>query len=253
MGAREPVAAAAGLFAAYAIVFVSVGAQPVDAAGSAAINVVALAIVTAILAYAHRLSRRWPVTGWRAAAIQVFAAVAFALLWYLLVLVGFSLSTDWMHNGLAARAFGENAIVWQVFQGVTLYGLIALWLDRRTALSGQDATAHSSKPGAEPLLLKDGEEILAVDPDEIVHVAGAGDYSEIVTLHRTFLSGLTLRTLMDTLPDGFVRVHRSHIVRRAAILRAEPAGNGRLTLHLRNGDAVTTSREGARAIRQLAG
>jgi len=47
----------------------------------------------------------------------------------------------------------------------------------------------------------------------------------------------------------FVRVHRSRIVNLDIVERAEPAGAGRLLLHLQTGESVSTSRTGARLLK----
>lgn len=183
---------------------------------------------------------------------HVFAAVAFAFLWYFVVLAGFAMAGNWLREGLVARAFSENAIVWQIFQGITLYAMIVLLLDRTRATESGDASRQETDAEPKgPLLLRDRGEIVALDPDEIVRLSGAGDYVEIATPLRTFLSTRALASFARSLPPEFLRVHRSHIVRYGAIVRAEPAGNGRLTLHLKDGAAVTTSRSGARLIRSL--
>jgi hypothetical protein len=185
---------------------------------------------------------------------HVLAAVVFAFLWYFAVLAGFAMTGNWLREGLVARAFSENAIVWQIFQGITLYVMIVLLLDRSRAAALSGEASPDSETGAEPkgpLLLRDGGEIIALDHDEIVRLSGAGDYVEVATAVRTFLSTRALASFARSLPPEFLRVHRSHIVRYGAIARAEPAGNGRLTLHLKGGTAITTSRTGARLIRKL--
>lgn len=255
MAAAPVPLALAALFAAYALAFALSGAHLADALSSAAVNVAAAAIsgiaATVVIRIVRRsaLALRWML------AIHVVGAVAFAFLWYLLVLVGFSIGANWLRGGLVARAFGENALVWQLFQGVTLYALLVLWCERTHYPATGDAKPPAgvltpADPRA-PLLVRRGDEIIAIELADIVQISAASGYAEIVTATRSFLSGRTLSSLAETLPGDFLRVHRSHIVRHGAIVRAEPAGNGRLTLHLSDGDAVTTSREGARLIRAL--
>ena len=50
-------------------------------------------------------------------------------------------------------------------------------------------------------------------------------------------------------PAKYVRVHRSWIVNTDRIARAEPAGGGRLLLHMETGQTISTSREGAKLLR----
>jgi DNA-binding LytR/AlgR family response regulator len=50
-------------------------------------------------------------------------------------------------------------------------------------------------------------------------------------------------------PAQFIRVHRSRIVNVDRIERAEPAGGGRLLLHMQDGEAIPASRTGSRLLR----
>ncbi|MBC2777304.1 LytR/AlgR family response regulator transcription factor [Parasphingopyxis marina] len=247
-----PLAAFAALFLAYILAF----SIPMGLSGSAFLsaltNVAALAVCTVptvALLQAVKPSRFGiPVR----IVFHALAAVGFAYAWYFVILVGFATAADWIRNGLVARAFNENSLVWQIYQGITLYAMILLYIEWRAA--GHRQTNGETDAGTRTeghLLLRDGNEIIGVDHTDIVRLSGAGDYVEIATAVRTFLSNRTLTAFAESLPEDFVRVHRSHIIRQGAIVRAEPAGNGRLTLHLSDGEAVTTSRDGARLIRQI--
>ena len=242
------------LFFAYLIAFSVMQGISTGALVAALVNAGALALcgfVTGALLRAVEPARFRPAV---LLLFHVLGAVAFAFLWYFAVLAGFAMTGNWLREGLVARAFSENAIVWQIFQGITLYAMIVLLLDRSRAAALSGEASPDSETGAEPkgpLLLRDGSEIVALDHVEIVRLSGAGDYVEVATAVRTFLSTRALASFARSLPPEFLRVHRSHIVRYGAIARAEPAGNGRLTLHLKGGTAITTSRTGARLIRKL--
>lgn len=254
--AAVPLAAAGALFVAYLLVFSITQGPSAGAFVSALINVLALGLCAVMLAGLIRVIRPERLQLLVRFALHSVLAVGFALLWYFAVLAGFATTSDWIHIGLVARSFSENALVWQMYQGVTVYAMIALYLERRSTASTElrsDAAAPlQTRRATGPLLLREGDEIVAVEYDDINRLSGANGYVEVVTRGRTFLSTKSLSQFADTLPEGFLRVHRSHIVRRSAIQRAEPAGNGRLTLHLADGGAVTTSREGARLVRSLA-
>ena len=63
----------------------------------------------------------------------------------------------------------------------------------------------------------------------------------------------TLGEMEETLdPAVFVRIHRSRIVNLDHVDRAEPAGGGRLLLHMDNGEVVSTSRGGAQELKSRA-
>lgn len=195
------------------------------------------------------------------AGVHVILAMSFAFLWYLAILAGYAVGDNWMREGLAVRAFGMNAMVWQLFQGIALYGVVALFgylrdaqreiVRLRTAVS-EEGVEYRRELGDNHLLLRDGKEMVSISLDEIVRISGSGDYSDVATASRNYLSATTLAAFEAKLPNRFARVHRSHIVRIGAIVRAEPAGNGRISLHLANGEALVTSRDGGRLIRNAA-
>jgi len=83
----------------------------------------------------------------------------------------------------------------------------------------------------------------SIDTQEIVHIDGAGDYSNIVLkTGKTYLHTQTLVNLEAELPLQFLRVHRSHIVNTDFVesLSRDPSGTG--SLSLTNGDMVPVSR-----------
>jgi DNA-binding LytR/AlgR family response regulator len=213
---------------------------------------------------------------------------AFGFLWYLTVLILLGLKNGSLAEGFSVRPFASVAFYWQMLQGITLYTAIALgtqsvslWKRLRAAEDARDAAesrlARLTAPGeavmngegpdrtrapesgetgdaneAGRILVKQGDEIVSLDPAEVVRLSGAGDYTEVTTRQARFLSGTTLAAFEQRLGPRFVRVHRSHIVNLDALDRAEPAGGGRLTLHLSDGSAIATSRAGARPIRERA-
>ncbi|WP_426663411.1 LytR/AlgR family response regulator transcription factor [Rhodanobacter aciditrophus] len=95
-----------------------------------------------------------------------------------------------------------------------------------------------------------GEELRPLDIDTVVSIGGADDYAEVRTLSGRHLVRLTLAEFTRSLdPAKYVRVHRSWIVNTHRIARAEPAGGGRLLLHMETGHTISTSREGAKRLR----
>ena len=84
--------------------------------------------------------------------------------------------------------------------------------------------------------VRDGSRLVMLRPDEIDWVSAAGNYVE---LHGSFGSELARRTMADieaTLaPHGFVRVHRSRLVRRAAIAAIETRQSGDFDMMMRSG------------------
>jgi DNA-binding LytR/AlgR family response regulator len=95
-----------------------------------------------------------------------------------------------------------------------------------------------------------GDELRPIDMDTVVSIGGADDYAEVWTLSGRHLVRVTLAEFTQSLdPAKYARVHRSWIVNILRIARAEPAGGGRLLLHMETGQTISTSRSGARLLR----
>lgn len=252
------------LFAGYAFAFVTTLDQPVPRSlAFAAINTLG-AIVASLIFYPmitrFVVGRRppWP------ALLHPLLAAGFAVVWYFCTLAGYAADANWMTRGLQAAPFGRVALSWQVFQGVTVYAVLALFIHWRHALRElqrrEDMGDGRTEPAArtataartESLLIRCDKEVVPIAAADLVRIAGADGYSEVITRNRRILSTTSLARFEAILPgDQFVRVHRSHIVRLGAVEHAEPAGNARLLLHLEDGAKIMTSRAGAKRLREL--
>lgn len=250
------------VFAGYAAAFIATLDQPLSASlFYAANNTIGLGLVgTAFYQLLTRfvLPRPVPV----AALLHVPLAVAFALAWYLCTIVSFGLTPAWLRAGISVAPFGPVAMAWQMFQGVTLYAALALFACWQAALARLDRLAPAAEPVPESpsatpareavgsLLVRCDREVVPVALHDIILISGLDGYAEVVTPARRLLSTTTLARFESILPpEQFIRVHRSHIVRLGAIRHAEPAGSGKLLLHMDSGDLVSTSRTGARALK----
>lgn len=186
-----------------------------------------------------------------AVTVMAYALLAYGAAVFLLALSG-GVRTE----GIFVRFFSGPALPWQIFQG-SAYGAVALlaglWLDVRRRLSAAGSVVAPAETRAQRWLVKTAEGIVPIDPAEIVRIEAAGEYSRIVLPTATLLSRIGMAACEERLAGlAFLRVHRSHIVRSDAIVRAEPAGNGRLQVTLSNGDQLVSSREGARLVRSVA-
>lgn len=248
---------AALLFFAYWLIFALTTDDGLLGGGLSALYNTVPAIILAVVS--HLLLERfvWNRPRWLQFAVQVPAAILFAIAWYLAILVVRGLRGGWIVDGFSVTPFVPVAFAWQMFQGVTFYALVALAsiaiVMRRRIASLSELVAGAPRSQARPtsILVKTQDETQNVAIDEIVSVSGAGDYAEVTLANRTLLSSSRLSKFEAALPDDlFIRAHRSHIVRLGAIMRTEPAGNGRTMLHLLNGSSVVTSRSGSRLLRE---
>jgi hypothetical protein len=115
--------------------------------------------------------------------------------------------------------------------------------------------ARGVPPAAAPdtafrLEVRDGTRVRYLAPAEIEAVSAAGNYAELhladgtALLHRATLSSLEAVLA----PQGFVRVHRSHLVRPAAIRTVAPRAAGDFELALAAGRRIPGSRRHREAI-----
>jgi DNA-binding LytR/AlgR family response regulator len=125
----------------------------------------------------------------------------------------------------------------------------------RAELSAADLSSAAkpetvSDAGLSRYFVKIGEELRPLDIDMVVSINGADDYAEVSTTTGKHLVRMTLASFAKSLdPSKYVRVHRSWIVNTCRVTRAEPAGGGRLLLHMETGQTISTSRYGAKLFR----
>jgi hypothetical protein len=254
-------ALAVGLaFFGYFAVFLIVGRSPsiLDAAASSLVNLVSL---IAVAAAARGLVRRYlmgrPLR--RQLVGHAVLACAFTLIWYWLLMVLIGVRSGSSFTEFAVRAFFPGpAVTWQLLQGLIVYALVATL----TALRAQQelpsfvvappaGAAEIKEPELSRYFIRRGEDIYPVNVSQIVSIAGADDYAEVATIAGRHLVRTTLAEFEASLdPAKFVRVHRSRIVNLDRVARAEPAGGGRMLLHMEDGEAIQTSRNGAKVVRE---
>jgi two-component system LytT family response regulator len=198
----------------------------------------------------------------RGLAVQILGhlllCAAFALLAYWLAIVFLGLMRGTSPVEFIVRAFPRRAMAWQLLENVTTYAIIAALAFRRTAgaVSGDivpvEWAGGEMPPGRilSRYLVRIGEELRPIDVAAIVSISGADDYAEVATTDSRHLVRMTLNEFEQSLdPARFIRVHRSRIVNFDRIMRAEPAGGGRLLLHMDDGEAIAASRAGSRILR----
>lgn len=93
------------------------------------------------------------------------------------------------------------------------------------------------------LEVRDGNRVFWLAPDEIERAEAAGNYVELHTIGGTLLHRMTLAALeSDLAPHGFVRIHRSRLVRRDAVTAVTSTPSGDFEAQLASGATVAGSR-----------
>jgi DNA-binding LytR/AlgR family response regulator len=219
-------------------------------------------------------------------AAHLLLCAAFCTLSYCLLIVLLGLFFGAGPSGFVLRPFSVSGTAWQSLQNVTTYALIAALVQVRALnnaqMAGRQASTSAegvkeseivgafnesregavavprsgatieagSDTGLSRYFIRIGEELRPLDFDMVISINGADDYAEVSTTTGKHLVRMTLASFAKSLdPSKYVRVHRSWIVNTHRVTRAEPAGGGRLLLHMETGQIISTSRDGAKLFR----
>lgn len=239
------------LAALYVLVFhVTVPETWAAAALDALANVLPLSLLAAGI---HAILKAYVMP--RPVAVQALShiglAAAFATTWYALILVLLAFIGGLQSGSFALSGFAGPALTWQVFQGLILYATVAgLCYAVRGGREAANVTIVASPPPLERYLTRSGDEVVPVRVADIVTITGAQDYAEVTTLDGVHLVRMSLGEFERRLdPAKFLRVHRSTIVNFDHLSRAEPAGGGRMLVHMATGESVQVSRAGAQLLK----
>jgi two-component system, LytTR family, response regulator len=260
-------AAWAPLAAAYMIVFIatrneSLGWAVLQALANIALPLIlgvpVFGLVAALVLRAHLLVQ---------AAAHIILSIAYTALWYALLMHLFAF-IGWLRSGeWRDVSFTGAALTWQLFQGLTVYALIvaatyvivmmvrggpvAAGLPGRHAGPAPDETRPRPAAPSRLFVKQDGE-LRPLDPEDIISISGADDYSAIHTRSGSRLVRATLASLEARLdPSCFMRVHRSYIinVRQLANLQTRP--DGAMSACMMNGETIPVSRHRAHRLRAM--
>ena len=93
------------------------------------------------------------------------------------------------------------------------------------------------------LTIKSDDGIVFVPADRILWIEAANKYVVVHTTNGNHIARQTIQSLEDTLdPRQFLRIHRSILVRKAAVRGLHPLFHGDYTVRLVNGEELTLSR-----------
>ena len=189
-----------------------------------------LAGVIALLACAVR-GRALP-----GARVALFAGVAF------IALLGWQL-TFFLDRGYYLLL--APVLIVLVAEQVTSLRRARAERDRETAraVALAERLARAEREGEPILALKDGSRTHRVAESDILYVRAADDYCDVALKGgRTLLVTTGLAGLLDSLPERFVRVHKSYAVNRAHVVGAAPRPGGGRLLSLSEGTAIPVGR-----------
>lgn len=185
-------------------------------------------------------------------ALHVVCAIMFSTLWALgtfrLLQVFRAIKTGEWNN----PNWPSEALAWQLFQGMLIYFTIisatyAFWAYSQLAKAGAHPTGDAVK---RRIFAKTEEGFVPLDMEDVSAARNLDGLTFLFVGDKKFDAKLTLGELEQALPvETFLRIHRSALINLNHILSIEPAGNGRLIVHLRSGQSLATSRAGAAALK----
>lgn len=125
---------------------------------------------------------------------------------------------------------------------ITYASILAVFLLARKLTSRPVARQPLPSPAA-VIEVRDGSRLVILKPGEVDWVSAAGNYVELCGSFGSELARRTMAEMETELdPHGFIRVHRSHLVRRDAIARTETRKSGDFDITLRSGVVISGSR-----------
>ncbi len=104
-------------------------------------------------------------------------------------------------------------------------------------------TVEAQRPLADRIMVKTDGKLLFLKTDEIDWIDAAGNYVQLHTADKTYLSRDTMNNMESKLdPNRFLRIHRSTIVNLDRIKEMQPWFHGEYQVRLTNGTKLYMSR-----------
>lgn len=184
--------------------------------------------------------------------IHTLGAVAYSALWALTLFRLLQLFNGLLTGEWTPPIWPSAVIAWQLFQGLALYfiivsGTYAFWALSKLKRNGLNLTPD---PIRTRLYSRSELGLVPVTVDEISAVSTSDGTTVLIVGPSHLESRMALSELEALLPsDKFVRIHRTALVNLDHIQSLEPAGNGRQTVHLKNGVTFESSRAGSTALK----
>lgn len=205
-----------------------------------------IAVAVPLVAAARRLQASdnpWFVTIIGLVAISI-PACALHLIW-------FAVSRGFIYSALGSSYRFNWAVIYEWRKdllSVFVFAAIAYALDYWAA---QRAGDRRQSPAVTPyrFVVRDGAQTHWLTPDQIERVEAAGNYVELIGPAGPVLHRATLASVENELaPHGFVRIHRSRLIRRDAVRTIAATASGDFQAVLASGATVSGSRRFRRAL-----
>lgn len=187
---------------------------------------------------------RPPRFGWRA-TIAIHAALALPISFaHIALMVGFRMLV-WRIAGDAYHFESPDGspILYELRKNLATYAELILLIFLMQWLIARYGVVPAPAAGPQMLAIGDGSVTHHLPVREIEHVAAAANYVEIAWRGHRLLHRATLSSLEDELADaGFVRIHRSRLIRRDAVRRVVTHKSGDFDVEMESGELLRGSR-----------
>jgi two-component system LytT family response regulator len=116
------------------------------------------------------------------------------------------------------------------------------------------AAARPEGEALERIVVRDGASVEVIPVARLDYAEAQDDYVALWSGGRSFLKQQTLASLEAALPPGgFVRIHRSYLLRLDRLAKIEPTGKDTREAVLRDGTRLPVSRSGYQRLRGVLG
>ena len=202
-----------------------------------------LLIAPAVLALSQRL--RPPRLAWPAAlGAHLLVSLPFSLA-HVAIMVGLRHASYWAAgDSYSAAGSPLDVLVYEYRKDLITYAvLVALPHVAARLIEARHRETPAAAAADHRIEVRDGSRTVRLAPADIEWAQAAGNYVELHGRFGTLLHRRTLAALEEELkPHGFTRVHRSRIVRAAAIAAVETKPSGDFEVTMASGAVVGASR-----------
>jgi hypothetical protein len=176
------------------------------------------------------------------ALIHALLAIPISL-GHIALMVGFRTALWWL-MGLSYHFTAPDGtpILYEFRKDLSAYVELVFILFLVQWLVARYAAPPASVPERRVLAVGDGSVTHHLPVDEIEHVAAAGNYVEIAWRGQRLLHRATLSAVEADLGPAFARIHRSRLVRKAAVRRVVTHKSGDFDVELDSGETLRGSR-----------
>ncbi|MEQ8924289.1 MAG: LytTR family transcriptional regulator DNA-binding domain-containing protein [Fulvivirga sp.] len=110
-----------------------------------------------------------------------------------------------------------------------------------------------SKEKIDRIVIRSGSKLTIISVDDIDYIEAQDDYVEVHSAGKKYLKQMTMKALENSLPDEFVRVHRSAIIHIDRLDKIEPYSKDSYVAILKSGEKVSVSRSGYQLLKEKLG